>query len=136
MKTSRRQLAGVIARSTLHAGFTRQDAMHIAEYLLQERRTSDLDSLLRDVREQWAQDGYVEVLATGARALSSQVRADIEAEARYLYPDASRIVITEQIQPDLVGGVRIEVIGRQLDLTTRHTLQQFKMLATRGKDSR
>lgn len=134
MKTPRSQLAALIARRTLQSGLPKKEAISIAAYLLEERRASELASLLRDVQADWAHDGYVEVVAASAHALTPAVMKDIEAEARKLYPASKRIVVTEQREPDLVGGVKLMIIDHQLDLTTRGKLQEFKMLAMEGKD--
>lgn len=134
MKTPRSQLARIIAGSTMKSGVSKQLAKEIAAYMLEENRTAELASLVRDVQAEWAKNGYVEVIAASARELSPQVMKDIEAEARKLYPEAQTIRITPQLSPDLVGGVALTIIDRRLDLTTKAKLQQFKMLAVNGKE--
>lgn len=134
MKAPRSQLARIIAARTLQSGTSKQLAKEVAAYMLEENRTGELASLLRDVQADWAKDGYVEVIAASARELSPQVMKDIEAEARKVYPSAKTIRITPQLQPDLVGGVALTIIDRRLDLTTKAKLQHFKMLAVNGKD--
>ena len=134
MKTPRSQLAKLIAARTLTSGFSKQEATAIAAYLLEERRAGELASILRDVQADWAKSGYVEVIAASAHTLTPAILKDIEAEARKVYPEAKRIVVTEQLQPDLVGGVALVIVDHQLDLTTRGKLQEFKMLAMQGKD--
>ena len=134
MKTSRLQLAGIIARRVLDRKFGTRDAVSLAAYLLEERRTGDVDSLLRDVQAVWAESGYVEVVATSAHELTPQVVRDIEAEARKIYPEAKRIAVTARLDPEVVGGVRLDFAGHQLDLSIAARLQQFKTLAVHGKD--
>ena len=134
MKTPRSQLARIIAARTLKSGPSKQLAKEIAAYMLEENRTGELASLVRDVQADWAKDGYVEVIAASARELSPEVMKDIEAEARKVYPEAKTIHITPQLSPDLVGGVALTIIDRRLDLTTKAKLQQFKMLAVNGKE--
>ena len=134
MKTPRTQLARIIADRTLKHGISKSDTKALAAYLLEERRVGDVASLVRDVRADWAQAGYIEVIAASAHELSPQVLKDIEAEARKAYPEAKTIHITQVLQPDLVGGVKLTIVDRQLDLTIRSKLQQFKMFATNGKE--
>lgn len=134
MKAPRRQLAKFLADRTLKSGLSKQEATAVAAYLLEENRAQELPSIVRDVQAEWADAGYVEVLAASAHELSVEALKDIEAEARKLYPDAKKIHITTQLQPELVGGVKLTIIDHQLDLTTRGKLQQFKVLATNGKD--
>lgn len=135
MKASRVQLAQLIADETQKSGLSAKQAKSIAAYLLETRRTTELASLLRDVQAAWAKRGYVEVIASSAHELTAEAVRDIEAEARRVYPDAKKVVITPRVQPDLIGGVRLEIIDHQLDLTTRGKLTQFKMLAVQGKDA-
>ena len=133
MKTSRLQLSRLIARQTL-AEQPNNLAKQVAAYLISEHRTGELASLMRDVQAERAEHGYVEVVAHCAHELSEGVRRDIEAEARQLFPAARHVTVTEQLEPDLIGGVRLEIVDRQLDLSTRGQLQKFKMLAARGKE--
>ena len=135
MKAPRRDIAQVIVAQHASGGSVKAAARHIAAYLLEEGRTAELASILRDVRVRRSRDGYVEVVATSAHELSTKVRANIEAEARRLYPKAKEIIITSRIQPDVVGGVKLNIVDRQLDLTTRAQLQKFKTLAVHGKEN-
>jgi F0F1-type ATP synthase delta subunit len=98
------------------------------------KRTNELDSLLRDIRDAWARHGFVEVTAAGAHELSDKTREDITAEVRKLYPDARHIEIVETLDPSVVGGVRIEFANRQLDLSIENELSRFKTLAVNRKD--
>lgn len=134
MKTPRSHLARIIAGRTLKSGLSKPMAQQLAAYLLEENRTGELASLIRDVQAEWAREGYVEVVAASAHELSPQVMKDIEAEARKVYPEAKTIRITPQLQPDLVGGVALTIIDHRLDLTTKAKLQQFKMMAVNGKE--
>ena len=134
MKTPRSQLARILAARTMKSGLSKQLAREVAAYMLEENRTGEIASLLRDVQADWAKDGYVEVIAASAHELSPQVINDIEAEARKIYPSAKTIRVTPQLRPDLVGGVAMTIIDRRLDLTTKAKLQQFKMLAVNGKE--
>ena len=135
MKTPRKQIARIVAgRALAKGGLTSAETMSLAAYLLEEKRTGELDSLMRDVLADWAGDGYVEVIAASAHELSPQVLQDIEAEARRMYPDAARIVVTPKIDPALVGGVQLAVVDYRLDLSVAAELKKFKMLAVHGKD--
>jgi len=105
-------------------------AREVAAYLLAERRTADLASLMRDVVEARAEQGVVEVTAVSAHALDTKVRADIEKQVKKVYPAAKSIIINEQITPNVVGGLRLEFPGQQLDMSVRAKLSKFKQLTT------
>lgn len=134
MKVSRTRMASIIAEDSLKKGFSQSEARSIAAYLLSTRRTNELDSLLRDIRDTWAEHGFIEVAATCAHELSDKVRQDVTAEVRKLYPNAKRIEIVETLDPSVVGGVRIEFANRQLDLSIQNELNKFKTLAVNRKD--
>jgi F0F1-type ATP synthase delta subunit len=134
MKASRTRIADIIATDSLKKGFSKEEARSIAAYLMSTKRTSELDSLLRDIRDTWAEHGFVEVTATSAHELSPKVRQDVTAEVRKLYPNANRIEIVETLDPSIVGGVRIEFANRQLDLSVQTELNKFKTLAVSRKD--
>lgn len=134
MKVSRLRIAHLIAEDSLKKGFSKTEARSIAAYLMSNRRTAELDSLLRDIRDAWAQHGFIEVTAACAHKLSEKVRQDVTAEVRKLYPAAKHIVIVEKLDQSVIGGVRIEFANRQLDLSIQNELNKFKMLAVNRKD--
>jgi len=134
MKAPRTRIARVVADQTLSGGVSRRLSAEVAAYLLSERRTSELDSVLRDVQADWAEAGYVEVMASSAHPLTAAVKADITKQAKRLYPAAKQIIITEVHDPAVIGGVRLDMAGRQLDLSVRNKLNRFKQLASEGKD--
>lgn len=136
MKIARHQIADVLAKRTLAPGFKVADMRReIAAYLLETGRTGELESLLRDIIEIRAEHGVVEVTAASAHSLTPKLETDIKREVRKQYPHAKQIVITEQIDPNVVAGVRLEFPAEQLDLTVRNKLNRFKQLTTAG-DSR
>lgn len=134
MKAPRTRLAKLIAERTLRQGPSKRFDKEVAAYLLSEGRISELDSLLRDVQADWAEAGHVEVVARSAYPLSVAVKADIRREVKKVHPAAQQIVINEVIDPDMVGGVRLNLPNRQLDLSIRTKLNRFKQSVTAGKE--
>lgn len=126
-KISRIRLAEVIARKhqTTNA---KELSQEIAAYLLSEGRVGELDSLMRDVMQYRSDNGTVEVVATEAYELSDAVRADIKQLVVNLYPEAKEIIISEVIDSNAIGGVRLEFANSQLDLSVRTKLNRFKQL--------
>lgn len=133
MKTSRSRLAAIIAERADAPNGAKALSQEVAAYLLAEGRTGELDSILRDVMQYRADHGVVEVIAIDAFPLADKVRADIESVIRELYPQAKQIIISEQLDPTVMGGVQIELANQQLDLSIRAKLNRFKQLtATAG----
>jgi F0F1-type ATP synthase delta subunit len=134
MKTSRTRIAKTIAARTLAGDVPKDYARELAAYLLAEGRVDELDSLMRDVQADWAKQGYVEVIARSAHALSSETKADITKRVQEIYPTANKIVVTEVADPEVVGGVRLSLAGQQLDLSVEAKLNKFKQLTGAGKE--
>ena len=134
MKQPRTKIARVIADNTLKGGVSKKFSNEIAAYLLSERRVNELDSVLRDVQADWAEAGYVEVIATTAHELTATIKADIVKQIKSLYPAAKQIMVTEVRDPAVIGGVRLSLANQQLDLSVQAKLNRFKQLAATGKE--
>jgi F0F1-type ATP synthase delta subunit len=130
MKARRTRIAQVVADRTLKSGASKSFTRELAAYLLTEGRVAELDSIMRDVRQDWAEAGVVEVLASSARPLSGAVKSDIKNRIKRLYPNAKRIIVTERHDPDIIGGVKLDLADRQLDLSVEAKLNKFKQLTT------
>lgn len=130
---SRLQLASVLAKKTNTANVRPKSlAREIAAYLLATSQTGELNSLARDMINDRAASGIIEVTAVSARELAPANTAEIRAEVKKLYPAAKQIIINERIDLTQVGGVRLEFPDKQLDLSLRGKLNRFKQLTTRG----
>lgn len=128
MKSARLALADYLAERSLKSGLNRRLSRQVAAYLLSERRTSELNSLMRDVQADWATDGYVEVLASSAHPLSPALKKDIATSVRRLFPKAAKVQITDTLDPSIIGGVRLSLANQQWDLSVKAKLNKFKQL--------
>ena len=134
MKTPRNRISRTLADRTLKSGSSTKLTKEIAAYLLSERRVAELESIMRDVQQDWAEAGRVEVIAASAHPISSAVKSDIIARIKPLYPAAKQIIVSETIDPEIIGGVRLSLANQQLDLSVEAKLDKFKQLTTAGKD--
>ena len=132
-KLPRHDIARVLAQRSLGRVNTKQFSDHIAAYLLSERRTAELEPLLRDIMQYRADHGIVEVIAVSAHPISADVRRDVEKRVKAVFPAAKHIIVSEELQPDLVGVIRLELPILQFDLSVRAKLSRFKQLTTSGK---
>ena len=128
MRVTRSRIAAIIAERSLGSTGAKQLSQEVAAYLLDEGRTSELDSILRDIMQYRSDRGIVEVIAVSAHPLDAKVRADIETRIRGLYPQAKQIIVSEQHDASVIGGVRLELANQQLDLSVRSKLNRFKQL--------
>ena len=136
MKTPRTRIASTIAARALNGESSNDLAKEVAAYLLSENRIGELDSILRDVQADWANAGYVEVLAASAHPLTTDVRTKITNQVKSLYPDAKQVIVTEVPDPEVVGGVRLSLANQQLDLSVEAKLNKFKQLTVEGSGSK
>lgn len=134
MKQSRTKIAQTIANRTISGNATKIVSKQVAAYLLAERRVNDLSSILRDVQQDWANVGHVEVLAASAHPLTSDVKADIAKEIKRLYPEAKKVIVTEVHDPEIIGSVKLNLANQQLDMSVEAKLNRFKQLTIAGKD--
>lgn len=126
-RLSRHDIATAIVRLIDENNDSRHIARRIAAYLMEQGRTKELDSLMRDVMQLRAGHGTVEVTATSAFPLTKQVKTHIEKLAAAIQGSALKQVITnEVIDAKVLGGIRIETPGEQLDLTIRARLDKLK----------
>jgi len=137
MSLPRRQVATMVAKQTLEPSLDRKAlARSIAAYLLDTNSTGELESLLRDIAQYRADKGIVEVTALSAHELSTQVRSDIETLVRAWYPTVTSVIINERRDAAVIGGVRLELVDRQLDLSIRSRLNRLKQLTATERMTR
>lgn len=121
-KLSRRNIASVWAEE-IAAG---RDITHkVAAYLVEARRTDEADLIVRDTEAALAERGIIVADITSASALSSATHKALE---KFLGTamDAKHVAYREHTDPHVIGGVRIEAAGQQLDATLRTRLNQLK----------
>lgn len=134
MKQSRHHLVEVIAQRTMKVRDTKKLAQEMAAYLLFEHQTANLESLVRDILQYRAEHGDLEVTAVSAHEFNHQVEADIRKLLKQTHPDARTVDINHELDPTVVGGLRLDLANEQLDLTTRGKLNKFKRLTGAGKE--
>lgn len=100
-------------------------AHSIAQYLSQERRTKDLDAIMRDITRLRSEAGIVEATVTSAFPITPSLRREIQnliaSETK-----AKKVLLNEVVNPDVLGGLRIEAGEQQLDTTIKTKLQKLK----------
>ncbi len=133
MSSSRHHLAQVIGKRSLQAGNFDLLAKEIAAYLLDTGQVNQLDSLMRDIMNYRAEHGVIEVQTSSAHKLSSQDIADIKVLLKSEYPSAKHFTIDQALEPEAMGGIKLDLPGEQLDLTIRAKVNKFKRLTSSGE---
>ncbi len=110
----------VVSLSEKHPG--KRLSEMLAAYLVQNRRSGELDSIMREVmRQRETNNGTVEITATSAFKLNDATKKAISTLL-----GAENTIINEVINPEMLGGVRLETSEKQLDLTVRNRLNRLK----------
>jgi F0F1-type ATP synthase delta subunit len=121
----RSELAQIISQLAQTSKSQKQLAKSIAGYLVQNHQTRDLDAILRNVMAIREQDGVVEANVTSAFPLSSTLEKEVKQVVQHAYPQAKKIIINNDVNPQVLSGVKVQTIDKQLDETARGKLQQL-----------
>ncbi len=95
-----------------------------AAWLVDTGRGRQAEYLARDVARELAGRGYLWVKVTTARELDANGHRRIEEFLREL-TGAKQLEITTEVDPGIIGGVRVETPDAQLDATVRTKLAKF-----------
>ncbi len=122
MVITRKDVARAVAAQLDQGKNTQQIARELAQYLIEERRSNELEGIMRDVQAlRHASSDVIEANITSAFPLTSATKAEIVK----LLP-AKKVVMNEHIDPSVLGGVRIEAGSTLIDATIRRQLEQVK----------
>ncbi len=134
MIVHRHQLAEYIADKSETSTDYKKLVREVAAYLLDEQKTDDLASLMRDVARIRARRGSVEATAVSAHTLSKDVLKDLKSLVKQEFPHAKEVTISTRIEPDVVGGLLLELPDEQIDLSVRRKLAMFRHLTDAIKE--
>ncbi len=106
-------------------------AKQVAAFLVESGTVSDLSSIERDVLTVLFEDqGVVELTATTAHPVTASEKADIKKVVKETHQTVRNIVINENIDPKVIGGVRLEFPHQTLDMTVKAKLNKLKALTS------
>lgn len=97
----------------------------VAAYLIEERRTDEISLIVRETEIALAERGVVVADVTSANSLSDESRSSIE-KFLAISLNARKVAFREAHDPSVIGGVKIDVAGQQLDATLKARLNQLK----------
>lgn len=124
-KLSRRTLARYVATSLADGAPQKVIAQQLAAYLLSTGRTKELSVILRDIEVALAEKGHVTGTVHVARSLSTETLKAVEAFAKKA-TGASHVAIDIAVDEALIGGIKLELPGRELDATIARQLMTLK----------
>ena len=128
-RLSRRAMAEYIATGLIDGKSKNALLAQLAAYLVETRRTKELELIVRDIEFNLSEKGVVQTTITSAYDLTSETKKALEAFVKS-ETKASTITVTNIVEPTVLGGVKISIPGRELDQTVAH---QLTVLKTRYK---
>lgn len=128
-KISRRKLAKTIAAKLVaEPSCSRHWVKVLAAYILENKLVGSVDLIVNDVlREISVLNGEILVGVTTARPLSSAMRAELTAMLGKAL-EAKHVVLTENVDPHLLGGFIARTNSATLDASVRNRLNQVASL--------
>lgn len=127
----RSNLAEYIVNNLADNVSSKKLAKNVAEYLLENKKVSDLESVMRDVVNLRTTKGFVEVDAYSAYKLSDKALSEIRSIVKKHFANVKQVVVNNLIDKDLVGGVKLYIGSDRLDLSIKNKLNKFRELTVK-----
>lgn len=124
-KLSRRNLALYVATQLVSDEDHSKLIKQLAAYLVETRRTKELELIVRDVNFYLSEVGIVKATVTSAFDLTAETKKAITAFIKKEMK-SSEVALDTLIDPSVLGGVKISLSGYELDRTVAHQLTTLK----------
>ena len=125
-KISRRNLARYAANRLLAGDSAPKVAKAVASVLAQDKRLNEAELLLADINFELESRGKVATaLVTAANDLGDKLRIEIKSLVKKA-SKVDRVILNEQIDKSVIGGLRIETATRIWDKTVARQLSDLR----------
>lgn len=128
-KLSRQRLATHIANELIKGTPSKILAQQLAAYLIDTRRTKEAAVIVRDISYILAEQGHIYGTITASRTLSAETQNIIQAFTKQK-TGAKQVTLTTTTDQSVLGGVKLQTPGFELDATVK---RQLTLLKTRFK---
>lgn len=125
VKLSRRRITHYVADNLATGTDVHNTLMQLAGYLVDTRRTKELDVIVRDIEYALAERGLVSARVVTAFKLSYVTRQAIE-DVINSRKKSHDIQLQHVVDPAVLGGLRLDIPGFRLDTTLAHTLSTLR----------
>jgi F0F1-type ATP synthase delta subunit len=125
IRISRRKITTYIADQFAKGGDKTKLIKQLAAFLIDNKRTNELDLILRDIEYQLLRRGIVLARVTSAFELAAETRVEITKMVKDK-THATTIELQQFIEPTLLGGVKLDLPGMQLDNTISRRLTTLR----------
>lgn len=124
VRLSRRKLASYCA-DQLVAGNKATVIQELAAYLIEKRRTSELDLIVRDIEDALLARGIAIADIVTARELTADALKQVTGFIAARYADTT-VQLRTRVEPSVLGGVKVGLPGEELDATVQRKLATLK----------
>jgi F0F1-type ATP synthase delta subunit len=128
-RLSRRAVAEYIATGLIEGQSKKKLLQQLAGYLVDAKRTSELELIIRDIEFSLSEKGIVQASIVSAFDLTAETKEALEAFVK-TKTNATHVSLSNMVDPAVLGGVKIVTPGRELDQTVA---RQLTVLKTRFK---
>ncbi len=121
MRLSRRKITSYVAQQLMAGVATEPLVLQLAAFLIDSRRTNEVGLIVRDIEYELTKQGVVLARVTSAFDLAEATR---EAVTKLIQEQtgAHQVQLHQFIDPSVLGGVKIDLPGLQLDATIARKL--------------
>jgi F-type H+-transporting ATPase subunit delta len=124
-RLSRRKIAEYYAASLIGGADAKILAMQLAGYLIDTKRTKELDDIVSDIEYYLSIHGVVSATVTSAHELSSATKSNIIAKIKDGM-GAKTVQLHEVLDKNVLGGVKLQFAGSEIDTTIARQLNMLK----------
>jgi F-type H+-transporting ATPase subunit delta len=129
-RLSRRSIAEYIANGLIDGKPSKKQLFEqLAGYLIDTQRTKELELIVRDIEFALSEKGVVQATVVSAFELTAETKKALEAFVK-TKTKATQVTLSNMVNSEVIGGVKITVPGRELDQTVA---RQLTVLKTRFK---
>ncbi len=125
VRLSRRKIASYYAKSLIDGADAKKLAKQLAAYLIESKRTKEQHLIIGDIEYQLSLNGVVVANVTSAHELDELTRSAIVELVRQNV-DADDVQLRTEIDSSLLGGLRLEFAGSEIDTTIARRLTALK----------
>ena len=124
-KLSRRKLA-INAAARLSRGEAKKTVLRdLAAYLIDTGRKAEATLIVRDIETMLMAGGTAIGTVTSARPLTSGALKTIESFVKLNDSKIKQVLLREQVDESLIGGMKLELPGMQLDASVKAKLDKI-----------
>ena len=124
-RLSRRSIAAYIASGLISGKSKKTLLEQLAGYLVESKRTKELDLVVRDIECNLSEKGFVNATITSAFDLTTETKNALEVFVKSK-TKAIQVSLSSMVDPAVLGGIKIATAGRELDQTVAHQLTVLK----------